>query len=87
MNKNKYLIDLSESDRTRFGKEYFVDQSLPQKVFSSIWAVKSEVNNGGFYQYFQNSSAETAPFVVQALDTIGAPLTADICRQGCLVLC
>ena len=83
MDKNNILIDLSESEQTKFGKEDFETQSTPQKVFSSIWAVESEVNNGGFSQYFLNhSSAETASFVVQALDAIGAPLTADICRQA-----
>ena len=82
MNKNSILIGLSESERTKFGKEDFGGQSLPQKVFSSVWAVESEVNNGGFSQYFLNSSAETAPFVVEALEAIGAPRTADICGRA-----
>lgn len=82
MTKNEILIGLSESDRTKFGKEDFALQSLAQKVFSSIWAVESEINNGGFSQYFLNSSAETAAFVVKALDTIGAPKTANICRRA-----
>ena len=82
MTKNEILINLSESDNTKFGKEEFAAQSVPQKVFSSVWAVESEVNNGGFSQYFLNSSAETAGFVAEALDTIGAPRTADICRRA-----
>lgn len=82
MDKNNILISLSESDKTKFGKEDFANQSIPQKVFSAIWAVESEVNNGGFLQYFENHSCETAPFVVEALDTIGAPRTADICRRA-----
>src|SRR4051794_7440538 len=82
MTKNEILIGLSESERTKFGKEDFALQSLPQKVFSSVWAIESEVNNGGFAQYFLNSSAETAAFVAEALDTIGAPKTADICRRA-----
>jgi Domain of unknown function (DUF4375) len=82
VNKNSILIKLSESKRTKFGKEDFGTQSVPQKVFSSIWAVESEVNNGGFSQYFRNSSSETAPFVVEALDSIAAPRTADICKRA-----
>jgi len=82
MNKNQILIALSESEKTKFGKEDFAAQSIPQKVFSSIWAVESEVNNGGFTQYFANSSSETAPFVAEALDAIGAPRTADIRRRA-----
>ena len=82
MNKNEILIGLSESENTKFGKEEFENQSVPQRVFSSVWAVESEVNNGGFSQYFLNSSAETAAFVAEALDAIGAPRTADICRHA-----
>jgi len=81
-NKNSILIDLSESDKTKFGKQDFATQSAPQQVFSAIWAVESEVNNGGFSQYFLNSSCETAVFVAEALDTIGAPRTANICRRA-----
>jgi hypothetical protein len=54
MNKNSILVELSESEKTKFGKEDFVSQS----------------------------SAETASFVAQALEAIGAPLTADICRRA-----
>lgn len=82
MNKNLILIELSESDKTKFGKEDFDAQSLPQKVFSAIWSLESEVNNGGFSQYFQNLSGETAGFVAEALETIGAPRTAEICRRA-----
>ena len=80
--KNHILIGLSQSDKTQFGKQHFVQQSTPQKVFSSIWALESEVNNGGFSQYFLNDSCETALFVSEALETIGAPKTADICRRA-----
>ena len=82
MNKNEILIDLSQSEKTKSGKEDFALQSAPQKVFSAIWDVESEVNNGGFSQYFFNNSNESAPFVVQALETIGAPKTASICGRA-----
>jgi Domain of unknown function (DUF4375) len=85
MDKNGILISLSMSDKASFGKEEFALQSLPQKVFSAIWGVESEVNNGGFSQFFLNSSAETAPFLVEALETIGAPKTADICKRAIAV--
>lgn len=45
MNKNRILIDLSESKKTGFGKQEFAEQSHPQQVFSAIWALESEVNN------------------------------------------
>lgn len=80
--KNHILILLSESGKTSFGKEDLSRQSVPQKVFSAIWAVESEVNNGGFSQYFLNSTGNSTPFVVAALETIGAPKTADICKHA-----
>ena len=80
--KNNILISLSSSEKTDFGKKDFASQSLPQKVFSSIWDVESEVNNGGFSQYFLNSSAQSAPFIIEALETVGAPETADICKRA-----
>lgn len=85
MYKNRILIRLSESEKAKFAKEDFARQSLPQKVFSAIWAVESEVNNGGFSQYFVNSSAESACFVAEALVTIGAPKAADICKRAITV--
>jgi Domain of unknown function (DUF4375) len=82
MNKNGILIGLSTSDKTSFGREEFARQSHPQKVFSAIWSVESEVNNGGFAQYFFNDSRESAAFVVEALKAVGAPKTAAICQRA-----
>jgi hypothetical protein len=78
MDKNEFLIDLSESSQTQFGKFDFTKQSLPQKVFSAIWSLEGEVNNGGFQFFFLNSSAERAPFIAEALYTIGAKHTAEM---------
>jgi len=82
MDRNAFLIALSESVRTSYGKQDFAEQSVAQKVFSAVWSVEAEVNNGGFSQYFLNTSGQTAGFVVEALETIGAPQTADICRRA-----
>ncbi len=61
--KNHILIGLSESERTKFVKEDFASQSAPQKVFSALWEIESEVNNGGFSQYFVGHlTGASAPF-------------------------
>lgn len=83
--KNQVLINLSVSDSTQFGKTDFAMQTTPQKIFSATWALEAEVNNGGFSQYFMNDSNETASFAAEALDAIGAPQTAGICRRAILV--
>lgn len=78
MNKNHFLIQLSESDRTEFGRVIFAEQSEQQKVFSAIWALESQVNNGGFLQYFVSSDGDTAEFAPKALRAIGALACAEV---------
>ena len=51
-------------------------------MFRAIWELESEVNNGGFYQYFWNSSAWTVPGIWQALQAIGATSTAAIVNDA-----
>ncbi len=82
MDKNQILITLSSSDKTSYRREAFASQTQPQKVFSAIWDLESEVNNGGFSQYFLNSSAESASFVAKALEIVGASQTASICQRA-----
>jgi hypothetical protein len=82
VNKDHYLIDLSESDRTEYGRVDFADQSDEQKVFSAIWALESQVNNGGFDQYFASWDGETATFAPTALKKIGATKCAAIVEKA-----
>ena len=86
MNKNSYLIKLSESERTAFGRVAFAQQPEPQKVFSAIWALESQVNNGGFLQYFVSSDFDTANFAPTALRSIGAQACASIVERALLKL-
>jgi hypothetical protein len=41
MDKNAFLIGLSESDRTDFGRTDFGEHSEEQRVFSAIWELES----------------------------------------------
>jgi hypothetical protein len=87
MDKNKFLIDLSESKRTDFGKVDFAEQSEEQKVFSTIWRLEDEVNNGGFTQYFENDGGETVGFAAAALKRIGANQCAGIVERAIHTVC
>ena len=78
MERNAVLIELSESPRTDFGKVDFEEQRPEQRVFSAIWALESEVNNGGFIQYFSSHVGETASVAPDALRAVGATRCADI---------
>ena len=79
---NRRLIKLSESPTTRFWRIDYDKLSTPEQVFLLIWELESEVNNGGFHQYFYNSSGALAPNVVSALKILGAEATADIAQQA-----
>jgi hypothetical protein len=82
MDKNKYLINLSESEAVEFGKIEFKSQGKVQKVFSAIWALESQVNNGGFFQYFSSWDGDTANFAPIALRYIGANTCATIVEEA-----
>lgn len=48
----------------------------------TIWWLEAEVNNGGFYQYFWNSTGDHAEVALNSLDKIGATRTASLLRQA-----
>ncbi|MCX2740256.1 DMP19 family protein [Pontibacter anaerobius] len=54
----------------------------PQKVLLFVENVEREVNNGGFNQFFWNSSGDYAHESLAALEVIGAKKTADIIRRA-----
>jgi hypothetical protein len=80
VDKNDQLIQLSGLGR--FWRLDFDDLSPAERVFRAIWELEGEVNNGGFDQYFFNSSGDTAFAVVDALKTIGAHKTARIAEDA-----
>lgn len=74
--KNRTLIHLSESGQ--FWHHEFEDLRPEERVFRAVWEMESEVDNGGFRQYFWNSTGETAFAAVSALREIGARKTSEI---------
>jgi len=44
--------------------------------------LEAEVNNGGFHQFFFNSSGEIVPHTLHALSEIGAPNTKRLLEQA-----
>jgi hypothetical protein len=80
---NHRLVKLAKSSECRFWRLDYDALSLPKRVFRAIWELESEVNNGGFHQYFSNSSGSLVPNVVDALRAIGAVAMAGI--VGCAI--
>lgn len=65
------------------------DKDMPtveERTVVAIEGLEREVNNGGFSQFFANSSNEFVPVIVDALKAIGCPNTAVLCQQAMAVL-
>jgi hypothetical protein len=67
----------------RVGEGKLTDE---ERVILAIEALEREVNNGGFGQFFVNSSREYAPFIVDALRRIGCPKTAAITQNALTIV-
>jgi hypothetical protein len=48
----------------------FADLAEEDRVLVAIWALEADVNNGGFDQYYFNSSGDTAYYAPTALRLI-----------------
>jgi hypothetical protein len=73
-------LDLSirqKSERT--GEENLSDE---ERIVLAIQELEGEVNNGGYNQFFFNSSRKYAPIIVDALLRIGCVETAEITKKA-----
>jgi hypothetical protein len=61
---------------------HFDDLTAPQRVCYLAFRVDAEVCNGGFSQYFSNSSGVYSALAPEALETIGCPRRADMVRRS-----
>ena len=86
MDTSRYLIELTESDVSDYGKCDFGEQCFEQRVLSSIWQLQTLVSGGGFVSYLGNrNSAEFSTFAPTALLAIGAQHTAAIVQEALLL--
>jgi hypothetical protein len=53
-----------------------------ERLVLSVMGLSREVNNGGYDQFFRNSSRRFAPAIVDDLVRIGCPEIADITQQA-----
>jgi hypothetical protein len=66
-------------------KEQFQHLVPKVQVALCIHALEAEVNNGGFHQYFFNSSGEYARETLAALAAVNAPITQDLLERAIAV--
>lgn len=67
----------------RVGVESLTDE---ERMILAVEAFENQVNNGGYHQFFGNSSREYASVIVNALREIGCPVTAGITERALEVL-
>ena len=60
----------------------FEELDEAEKIVFAIWKLEAEVNNGGFAQYFFNSSDPSSPHIIEYLDRIRAHKSAMVCREA-----
>jgi len=59
------------------------DGLLPEEqAFIVLWWLRAEVENGGFHQYFFNSSGDVAPEALLALESLNAVESARLLRDA-----
>ena len=73
-----YVLELALDKKRDAGKELTKEESIAL----AIQAVDREVNNGGFSQFFYNSSVEFAPIIVDSLKEISCPITAELANKA-----
>jgi hypothetical protein len=53
-----------------------------EQALIAIWELEQEVYNGGFLQYFQNSSGNHVPFICDVLRRVGASKVTSIMERA-----
>lgn len=81
-----FVVDMCEtvSKKCQYG-DHIDRLNEHERVFFITQTVEQEVNNGGFSQFFFNSSGDFSNEMVEAFTKIGALKTAEICRKALTV--
>ena len=67
-----------------FEAQYRASPEASRTLFAAHWC-QSEVRNGGFEQFFSNSTGVLAPEAVEAFKVIGMPKTARVVETAMTV--
>jgi hypothetical protein len=76
--------NLSEKQPTNYEKEYetVMSWNKSRQAIYMIWALETEVNNGGYNQFYFNSSGQFYKHLPDALKLVGAPKFADLTKRA-----
>ena len=79
------IFALQEKIVQKLASSGFESLTVGERTFLCVDGIESEVNNGGFNQYFFNTAGNLAQEAPAAFDAIGAKHTAKLVRQACSV--
>jgi hypothetical protein len=76
--------NLSSKQPTDYEKEYetVMSWNKSRQAIYMIWALEAEVNNGGYNQFYANSSGQFYKHLPEALKLVGAPKFADLTKRA-----
>ena len=80
---NDFVVAMTEhlDNKTQYGEDMSL-LSEAERIFYITQTLEMEVNNGGFSQFFYNSSGNFSNELVGAFTAIGANATAAICQKA-----
>ncbi len=81
-NEIKFIQSLEMAIQQKSERVGVDDMTEEETIVLAIEALEREVNNGGYSQFFVNSSREFTPIIVHALLRIGCPKTAEITKRA-----
>lgn len=84
-------LAIVDNIQTKFNKDFSNEEdivrslSVGQKAVYVTWILEAEVNNGGFNQFYFNSSGQLADLGEDSFRIMGAAQFADLVRQANLI--
>jgi hypothetical protein len=82
MSRFKILQPIADAAFKRYAKTPFEKLSEVDRTLILVWSLQGEVDNGGFDQFYFNSSGDHAAETVHALRRIGARRTANLVARA-----
>jgi hypothetical protein len=76
------IVALHQAVEQKWAREGDDSLSMEERMIPAIQALEREVNNGGYEQFFINSSNEYASMIVEALVRIECLRTAEITQSA-----
>jgi len=85
MDSEEYLFSIIEGVQAREMESGLKALSPKEQTLFLVWSLESEINNGGFNQFFFNEAGDHSKETLSALREIGAAHTAALLQKAMAV--